>query len=122
MTDGPEIGKLVEEYERYHDGLKRKGYSSFERGLVYAGHALGMLAPVAAARFLFPEANSRLEEVGYWAASSGGLAMMSAVMKGFPLIYTGGIGAAIGAGPAFILKKIRERRREGRRGIENEVG
>ena len=110
----PDLSKLAGDYNSFHNSLRERGYSHFERGIIYTGLAFGMFAPVAAARYgIFPETSNGWTDLGYWAASVALNAMSSAVAKGVPLVYTGGAGAFIlGFPPAFTLKMWRERRRK----------
>ena len=118
----PDLSKLAKDYNGFHNSLKGYGYSRLERGVIYTGLGLGMFAPVAATRYLvFPMTDSMLADIGYWAASVGVNALSSGVVKGFPLVYTGGAGAGVGLLGAFSLKKLRERRRERKKNEEEKL-
>ncbi|MEK6847359.1 MAG: hypothetical protein AABY16_04290 [Nanoarchaeota archaeon] len=111
----PDLSKLARDYNGFDNSLKESGYSRFERGVIYTGLGLGMFAPVAAARYgLFPEAGNGWADLGYWVASVTVNILLSAGLRGIPLIYSGGAGALGGGAVAFGLKKLRERRREKR--------
>lgn len=109
----PSVRNLARDYNSFHNSLRDSAYSHLEKGIVYTGLALGMFAPVAVARYgLFPRTDSLAADLGYWAASVVMNVMSTAIVKGFPLVYTGGVGAVGGNLTAFGLKKWRERRME----------
>ncbi len=107
------LDNLTEDYNKFHNSLKDMGYSQIERGIVYSGLALGMFVPPALTRYgIFPETSDNLEDLKYWAFSVTINVMSSAILRGFPLAYSAGLGALGGIGVAFPLKKFRERNKE----------
>ncbi len=107
------LDNLTEDYNKFHSSLKDMGYSQFERGIVYSGLALGMFVPPALMRYsVFPETSDNIDDLKYWALSVTINVMSSAILRGFPLAYSSGLGALGGIGVAFPLKKFRERKSE----------
>ncbi len=107
------LDNLTKDYNKFHNSLKDIGYSSFERGIVYSGLAMGMFAPPALTRYgFFPETTNNLDDLKYWTLSVTINVMSSAILRGFPLTYSAGIGALGGICLALPLKKFRERKNE----------
>ena len=112
-----DLSKLARDYNSFDKSLKESGYSRFERGVVYTGLGLGMLAPVVAVRyFVMPPTDSPVLDALCWVASVGVNVFSTIGLRGFPLIYSGGAGAFGGGVVAFGVKKWRE----GRRGKKQE--
>ncbi len=105
------LDNLIEDYDKFHNSLKNLGYSQFERGIVYSGLAMGMFVPPALMRYsVFPDASDNFDDLKYWVFSVTINVMSSAILRGFPLAYSSGLGALGGIGVAFPLKKFRERK------------
>ncbi len=87
----------------------RHGYNLRERANIYTGMALGFLAPIAAVRYLMSPAlgDDAVGEAIGWTASLVTNVGCSLAVKGVPLLYSTGIGAAFGVLSAQKLKRRR---------------
>lgn len=116
MDEGRNLGKsLSNDYRQFHDAMKERGLNSLERGIVYTGLAVGLIAPVAFTRYqIFPRAETTAGDIGYWFTALVMNTIPSALFKGFPLQYAAFAGSFAGVGGALVSKAVRDKLRERR--------
>lgn len=93
--------------------LQRMGYNLRERANIYVGTAVGLVAPIIAARYLtFPisheGANPILAELVYW---GGSIAMNAAALYPILLSTAGGVAAGLASAESLRNKRLGWERR-----------
>ena len=96
------------------DELLYRGYNLRERANVYAGATLGIIAPIAALRYILPNnpEHSIPKEILLWGASLAinlGISFAPRT-EGFPLFHTTAAGTIIGTISADSLQKSRNKK------------
>lgn len=97
------MGRIKELLEKGYE------YNIRERANIYAGATLGALAPIVACRYLmFPSCrDDAIGEAISWTVAVAANVGCSLFARGVPLLYTTGVGMALGTVSAIQLKEKR---------------
>jgi hypothetical protein len=122
MAQRRNLKELYRDYNSFDRSLIEGKYSNFERCVMYTGLGLGFFTPVALTRYtLFPERDDIALDLLSWCGSVGLNVFSSALLKGFPLVYSSGIGALAGMSVVFPLKKMRDKRKSENIGLQESL-
>jgi hypothetical protein len=100
---------------RMKEHLVSRGYNLRERANIYAGAALGFVAPIAATRYLLfhDMGDGPVREAALWgmaAVANVGISLATTLFSdapGVPLLYSTAVGAGFGAVAATNLRRER---------------